>query len=224
MARRTPGLVVEGYQHPVYNEHEVRAAAGITLAAGTIAFVYAYFDKLFWPIKLVSTFFFIEFIIRVFVGMQYSPTGVVSRLMMRRREPQWVSAKPKRFAWTFGLLLSGSMTVITNVNIHGTLPRTLCLICIALMWMEAVLGVCLGCELYSLLRRHQLIGKDELIEVCAGGACAIGAKPVAPRQPRRTGVQPTRPAVSRSAAFTPEPELFVSTATASSGGSAWMSR
>ncbi len=72
-----------------------------------------------------------------------------------------------------GLVMSASMTVTTNVNTHGTLPRTICLICIVLMRMEAMRGVCVGCELYALLVRRGWVTKDEAYEVCAGGVCDI---------------------------------------------------
>ena len=84
-----------------------------------------------------------------------------------------MSAKPKRFAWTLGLGMAASMTVIYNVNIHGYLPRSLCLVCLTLMWMESVLGLCLGCKIYSLMVRHGWRGKDADIEVCAGGVCEV---------------------------------------------------
>src|SRR5687767_2290455 len=87
----------------VFNGVEVRAAAGITMALGAIAFVYANFEKVFEPIQIVPTFFFVEFLIRVTLGLGYSPVGVVSRWITRRQPPQWVSAKPKRFAWSLGL-------------------------------------------------------------------------------------------------------------------------
>ena len=35
-----------------------------------------------------------------------------------------MSAKPKRFAWILGLVLSSAMVVITQLNIHGMLPLT----------------------------------------------------------------------------------------------------
>jgi hypothetical protein len=173
MAKRIPGQRVDGRSAPVYDEHEVRAAAGLTLAAATIAFAYAYFEARFLPIKAVSTFFFVEFLIRVFVGFQYSPTGLISRALLHRREPQWVSAKPKRFAWTLGLVMAASMTVITNADVHGMLPRVICLICIVLMWLEAALGVCLGCEIYAFMVRRGWRAADADVEVCAGGACDI---------------------------------------------------
>jgi hypothetical protein len=180
MARRIPGQIIGSplpdgriLRAPVYNEHEVRTAAGLTLAAATIAFCYAYFEHRFLPIKIVSTFFFVEFFIRVFIGFQYTPSGVVSRVLMSRREPMWVSAKPKRFAWSMGLGMGASMAYITNANIHGLLPRTICLICIVLMWFEAAMGVCIGCEIHAFLVRRGWATKDEAYEICAGGVCEI---------------------------------------------------
>jgi hypothetical protein len=157
----------------VVNEHQARAAAGITMALGAVAFVYANFDKLFWPIRTVSTFFFVDFLIRVTVGLERSPSGLVAGWMTRRQSPQWVSAKPKRFAWTLGLAMAMAMTVITNSGIHGTLPRTICLICLTLMWMEAVLGLCLGCEIYGVMVRRGWRRADDAFEICANGACDL---------------------------------------------------
>jgi hypothetical protein len=88
-----------------------------------------------------------------------------------------VSAKPKRFAWTMGLVMSLAMMVITNVGIRGVLPLTICLICLVLMWMEAVLGICLGCEIHGLLVRRGWVRKDEAFEICSGDACAVQQRP-----------------------------------------------
>jgi Domain of unknown function (DUF4395) len=178
MSHRTYGQVIDGLTHDgrelragVFNEHQVRVAAGLTMLLGAVAFVYANFAKVFLPIQIVTTFFFFDFLIRVTVGINYSPTGVVAGWLSRRQEPMWVSAKPKRFAWTLGWVMSTAMMVITNSGIHGVLPRTICLICLALMWLEAVLGVCLGCEIHGLLVRKGWRTKDDAIEVCANGAC-----------------------------------------------------
>jgi len=156
------------------NEHEARAAAGITMALGATAFAYANFDKLFWPIRTVSTFLAFDFLLRVTAGIERSPTGLVARQMARRQPPQWVSAKPKRFAWTLGLVMALAMAVITNSGVHGPLPRTVCMICLTLMWMEAVLGLCLGCEIYGVMVRWGWRAPDDAFEVCAGGACDLG--------------------------------------------------
>jgi hypothetical protein len=155
------------------NEHQARVAAGITMALGAIAFAYANFDKRFWPIRTVSAFFFVDFLIRVTASLERSPTGLLAGWMTRRQAPQWVSAKPKRFAWTLGLIMALAMAVITNSGIHGPLPRTICLICLTLMWMEAVLGLCLGCELYGLMVRRGWRTPDDAVEICPNGACDL---------------------------------------------------
>jgi len=163
-------------QAGVFNEHEVRAAAGLTMALGTTAFVFAYFAKVYVPIQVVTTVFFIEFLVRVLFGFQYSPVRFAARWMTSRRAPEWASAKPKRFAWTMGLVLAFAMMVITNTGIRGALPLTICLICIALMWMESVLGICVGCEIHGFLVRRGWVQKDPAYEVCAHGACGIAPR------------------------------------------------
>ena len=136
---------------PVVDENEVRAAAGVTMAIGAVAFAYAYFTRQYLPLQVVATLFFVEFLIRVTAGLRYSPVGAAARLLTFDRPPEWVSAKPKRFAWTLGLGMTFAMAIITNVGIRGLLPRTICLICLALMWMESALGLCLGCKIYGLM-------------------------------------------------------------------------
>ena len=153
------------------NEHQVRAAAGLTMVAGAIAFSYAYFDQVYVPLQVVATFFFVEFALRVTVGIDHSPTGVAGRLLTRRYPPLWVSAQPKRFAWTMGLALSGAMTVITNSGIRGTLPRSICLLCLTLMWLESVLGLCVGCEIHARLARRGWVRRADI--TCAHAVCEI---------------------------------------------------
>ena len=172
------GLAADGTElhAPVFNENEVRAAAGLTMVLGAVAFVYAYFDHQYIPLQVVSSFFFVEFLIRVMAGLKYSPVGLAARWMTQRQAPQWVSAKPKRFAWTLGLVMSFAMMVITNSGIRGALPLTICMICLALMWMESVLGLCLGCEIHGYMVRRGWVEKDRAFEICAHGACDIGAR------------------------------------------------
>jgi hypothetical protein len=157
----------------VFDENQVRAAAGLTMVAGAVAFVYAYFAQVYLPIQIVTTLFFVEFVFRVSFGIHKSPLGLVARWMTRRQAPHWASAQPKRFAWTMGLVMSFAMMVITNVGIRGALPLTICLICLLLMWLEAVLGLCLGCEIHGLLVRRGWTRKDAAYEICAHGACNL---------------------------------------------------
>jgi hypothetical protein len=173
--QRISGLVVDGKElrAAVFNENEVRAAAGLTMVIGAVAFSYAYFDKQYLPLQIVTIFFFVEFLIRLTIGLRYSPIGVIARAMTLNRPPEWVSAKPKRFAWTLGLAMAFAMMIITNSGIHGMLPRTMCGICLTLMWLESVLGLCLGCQIYGLMVRRGWRAGDSAFEVCAGGACKL---------------------------------------------------
>jgi hypothetical protein len=173
--QRVSGLTKDGRElyAAVFNEKQVRAAAGLTMVAGAVAFAYAYFDANYIPLQVVSTMFFVEFLVRVTIGLHCSPMGFVARGLTRGVPPEWVSAKPKRFAWTLGLGMSFSMMIITNSGIRGTLPRTICAICLTLMWMESVLGLCVGCKLHGMLVRRGWTTKDPAYEVCADGACEV---------------------------------------------------
>lgn len=169
------------------DENHARVAAGITMALGAVAFVYANFDKVFWPIRTVSSFFALDFLLRVTVGLEHSPTGLVARAVTRGHTPLWVSSKPKRFAWTLGLMMSVAMAIITNSGIHGPLPRTICLICLTLMWMEAVLGLCLGCEIYRVTVGKGWRAPDDAYEVCANDACTVNEGSSASSPSARSG-------------------------------------
>jgi len=121
------------------------------MVLGAVAFAPAYFDADYLPLKVVTSLFCIEFLIRVMTGLKYSPMGLIARALTQRRPPEWVSAKPKRFAWTIGLVMSFSMMITTNSGVTGALPRKICLV---LLWLESVLGVCLGCEIHGRVVRR----------------------------------------------------------------------
>lgn len=157
----------------VFNENEVRAAAGLTLAVGAVAFAFAWFDGNYLPLRFVAAAFAVEFLIRVTLGFQFSPFGLFGRILTAREPARWVSAKPKRFAWTMGLVLTSAMVVLQAVGYRGLLPLSICVVCLTLMWLEAVLGLCLGCEIHRFLVGRGWIARDDAYEVCTHGACAI---------------------------------------------------
>jgi Domain of unknown function (DUF4395) len=183
------GAVVGGRElrAAVFDENQVRAAAGVTMVLGAVALSLAYFDQRYVPLQVVSTFFLVEFAVRLTAGIRYSPVGVVAGLMTRGRPPDWVSAKPKRFAWTMGLGLAFSMAIITNSGIRGWLPRSICVVCLTLMWMESVLGLCLGCRIHGLLVRRGWTSKDPEFEVCSDGSCEVPLRPEAAAAARVEG-------------------------------------
>jgi hypothetical protein len=120
---------------------------------------------------LVTVLFFVDFALRVSLGIGASPVGLAAKWLVRWRAPQWVSARPKRFAWSLGLVMSAAMAAITNLGIRGALPLSVCLVCLALMWLESVLGLCLGCEIYAFMARRGWVGRDDVVEICSDEVC-----------------------------------------------------
>lgn len=55
------------------------------MALGTVALAYDYFAKVDIPIQVVTTVFFLDFLIRVTAGLKYSPMGILARWMTRRQ-------------------------------------------------------------------------------------------------------------------------------------------
>ncbi len=60
---------------PVANEHQVRPAAGTTMAIGAVPLAYAYFEHRYWPLQVVSSLLFAEFLVRVTAGISRNPIG-----------------------------------------------------------------------------------------------------------------------------------------------------
>ncbi|MGB3007883.1 MAG: DUF4395 family protein, partial [Chitinophagaceae bacterium] len=77
------GEEVAGYNIPVLNEREIRAAAGILFLATFLSLIFIMFQNNFVPIKYVIILFLIDFIIRVFINPAYAPTLIMGRLIVR---------------------------------------------------------------------------------------------------------------------------------------------
>ena len=172
---QVPGLELDGHavRGTVFNEQQVRAAAGITLVLATFAFVQAWLVQRYAAIQIVTVFFALEFALRCAFGLRGSPVGWLTGRLVARQAPVWVSARPKRFAWTLGLVMASAMALITNTGVRGALPLAICTFCIALLWLETALGLCLGCEIYRALVRRGWVAVDDAFEVCTHGACRV---------------------------------------------------
>jgi hypothetical protein len=164
------GEHAEGYNTPVLNEREIRAAAGILFLATFISLMLIIFKNNFLPIKYVITFFLTDFIIRVFVNPKFSPTLILGRLIVRNQNPEYVGAKQKRFAWTIGIVLSAAMFIfLVVVNAYSPITGIACLICLVFLFFEAAFGICLGCIFYKLFYK-------ERAEYCPGEVCDVKSK------------------------------------------------
>ena len=101
-----------------------------------------------------------------------SPTILISSILARKAPPVWKPLAPKRFAWGIGATLIVVCLVFFNPVpvaefINGLagkpllpdtesfmpywIPLVLVWVCLGFMWMEAILGFCVGCKVHALL-------------------------------------------------------------------------
>jgi len=129
------GETVEGYNIPVLNEREIRAAAGILFFFTFLSLLMILLKGNFVMIKYVITAFMVDFIIRVFINPKFAPTLIISRWIVSRQNPEYVGAAQKKFAWIIGVVLSATMFVLmVIVNSYSPITGIICLICLAFLF------------------------------------------------------------------------------------------
>jgi hypothetical protein len=164
------GERVPGYDIPVLNEREVRAAAGILFLIIFISLMIIIFKNDFSLAKYSITFFLTDFIIRVFINPKFSPSLIVGRLIVRNQTPEYVGAKQKKFAWTIGVVLSAIMFVfLLLVNAYSPITGIVCLMCLIFLFFESAFGICLACKLYASIFRDK-------VQYCPGEVCDAKSK------------------------------------------------
>ncbi|HET9745558.1 MAG TPA: DUF4395 domain-containing protein [Chitinophagaceae bacterium] len=164
------GENVEGYDFPVLNEREIRAAAGILFLATFLSLMFILFKNNFLLIKYVLTVFLADFIIRVFVNPRFSPTLILGRLIVGNQSPEYVGAQPKKFAWIIGVILSTTMFIfIVIMNSYSPITGFICLVCLVFLFFESAFGICLGCKFYPLFFKQKS-------QKCPGEICEVKGK------------------------------------------------
>ena len=157
------GEKIEGYHYKVINERDARASAGLMFLFGILSLFSVYiFRTIFWA-ELFSITFIIEFLIRVLINPKYAPYMLIGSLIVSNQMPDWVEAKPKKFAWKLGMILGIIMTYFIVFDIISPVRIGICWLCLFLLFVESVFGICLGCILYKKLH-WQLYN-------CPGGIC-----------------------------------------------------
>lgn len=161
------GEDVPGYEIPVLNEREIRAAAGILFVWAFLAVLTAIMKGSFVLLKYFILAFLIDFLIRLFFSPRFSPTLIIGRLIVRRQTPEYVGAAQKKFAWVIGLVLVLIMLVlVVFVNSYSPITGLICLICLIFLLFESAFGICLGCLFYG-----WFYGKKA--RYCPGEVCEI---------------------------------------------------
>lgn len=116
-------------------------------------------DAAFW----LLLFAFVMFAWGTILGPAKHPYGLFFRAVIRPKlsAPKYLEPEaPPRFAQGVGLLVSGVGLVLHLAGVPYGLVAAAAAAFIA-AFLNAVFGLCLGCELYGLLLRLGLIGKKK---------------------------------------------------------------
>jgi hypothetical protein len=159
------GESVAGFDVPVLNEREVRAAAGILFFFALVSFLNSWLMGNFRLTRIFVIAFLIDFTIRIFINPKFSPSMILGRLAVRGQVPEWSGAPQKRFAWAFGWVLAVVMVYLIVINnVIGPINLIVCATCLTLLFFESAFGICLACKVYSAFSRQQA-------QHCPGGTC-----------------------------------------------------
>lgn len=164
------GENIEGYNIPVLNEREIRAAAGILFLMMFISILTAVLQGEFLLIKYAITIFLTDITIRVFINPKFSPSLIIGRLIVRNQTPEYVGAEQKKFAWIIGFVLSTAIFIhLVVINALSPITGIGCLICLLFLFFETAFGICLGCKFYSIFYK-------EKAQHCPGEVCEIKSR------------------------------------------------
>ena len=159
------GETVPGYNIPVLNEREIRAAAGILFLFVFMAIQRVIYTGDFLMIKYFVLIFLLDFIVRVLINPKYAPTLIIGRMIVSKQTPEYVGATQKKFAWIIGLVLAVTMLILLVImNTKSPVTGIICLICQIFLFFESVFGICLGCLFYNLFYK-------EKAQHCPGEVC-----------------------------------------------------
>lgn len=187
VGQRFDDLTIHGRpaRFPVVNERAVRASAGIVMALAAVAIAVSYFEENSTPIRIISVLVAVDLALRQVAGLTpLSPIGTLGTLLVRNQTPEWVGVTQKRFAWSLAFGMALLIAILSNAGVQGLPVQLIGLALICLLWLESVVGFCVGCFIYSRLIKADLIHPQDA-PACGGNSCQIST-PTA-----------TRPAMSR---------------------------
>jgi len=163
------GEKVPGYEVPVLNEREARAAAAILFVGAFLGLMNGVMLHTAIFSKYFVTFFAIDFTMRV-IQPRYSPSLMLGRFFVRNQKPEYVGAAQKRFAWGLGLLLALPMFYLLVIHWQpNPIKVFICILCLLLLIFESAFSICLGCKIYNFIMPQKATH-------CPGGVCEIQTK------------------------------------------------
>ncbi len=106
---------------------------------------------------------------RVLSGPRFSPLGQLATRVVAPRlpvEPRMVAGPPKRFAQAIGVVFSSTALILWYGFGLGTAAWVAVALLATAAFLEAALGLCLGCKAFGVLMRFGVI-PDEVCAACA---------------------------------------------------------
>ena len=136
----------------MFNATAIRARAGIlNVIIGTTIFVQVTRPEL-EPVFYVALFLLADMIGAVIFGLSpASPTGFLGNLLTTKIRPVWTPHRPKRFAWSLGATLAVTCLALVLLDFNSNWIVGTLGIFFVLTWLDAALGFCVGCWIYSKL-------------------------------------------------------------------------
>ncbi len=108
---------------------------------------------LFSNLKWIALLLCYDFFIRGFTRLPISPLrrAACAQAKMLRRKSKPVDAAPKRFAAKLGFVAAALIAILSFSGLHAA-TRIVAEVLVLMAGMEAFLGICLGCHIYTLLQ------------------------------------------------------------------------
>jgi hypothetical protein len=141
------------FPNPV-NEKAARVVAGVVALAGFVVLA----TGAHWLLAVLAYGFWA----RVLTGPTLSPLGRLASTVVAPRlgAPKLVAGPPKRFAQGLGAAVTTAATLLALVlgapGAAGVLVGAL----VVAATLEAVAGLCLGCQMFALLMRAGLVPQE----------------------------------------------------------------
>ena len=171
------GKYIEGVNYKVLDEREMRASAGIMFLLGMIATINAFIFERYIVVPYISGILVLNFIIGIFINPRFAPTMLLGALFTYKQSELPIGAIQKKFAWSLGLALSGSIFILSfyllNDSSYFETVCMLCLICLLILFLEMAFGICVGCKIYQLFIFLRIIPKPKEKPNCMGDSCEV---------------------------------------------------
>ncbi|MDX6292561.1 MAG: hypothetical protein QOH50_1636 [Kribbellaceae bacterium] len=134
-------------QHPQVDPRGLRFAAGVTTVVLALTLVL----NSFWPLAVQT----VVFAIAVTFGVQASPYSQIFKRLVRPRlgpPKELEDPVPPRFAQLVGLVFAvlGLVGYLSGAEVLGVVATGFALVA---AFVNAAVGLCLGCEAYLLIQR-----------------------------------------------------------------------